>query len=182
MFPLTVNRLTRSLPRLASLLTLGFTLGFTLGCAGLSEWTFETTTGGAMELTENGVVLVMEDGTRVTSRAGADLSLPDDFPVIAPWENAVPTSSTFIESPDGQEAETYSFDLERPPDDVIAHYRAWMSQQGIETIEQTDVTAMGTRVISLKAKDALENTISVAVNQFFGLDSLVLQYGADLEP
>ncbi len=174
--PLSSSRTIRSLTRLAGLLT----LGFTLGCAGLSQWTFETTTGGAMEITEDGVVLIMEDGTRVTSMAGKDLALPEDFPVIAPWEGAVPTSITRIESPDGQMAETYSFDLERPPEEVIAHYRAWMQREGIETIEQTDVTATGTRTSALKAKDASDQTISIVINQFFGLDSLVLQYGAAL--
>jgi len=157
--------------------TAGCLLFFSLGCAGLSEWTYEAATGGSMEITDDGLVLVTEDGTRVVVQSGKDLEIAPDFPIPEPWPDAKPTTITTATPTDGPPFTSYTFDLERPTDELSAFYRGWASEQGITEVVETDVTKMGTRIVSLSAKDDAGNTIAIAINEMFGQNTLTLSHG-----
>ncbi len=160
----------RSLTVLVALLT--------ISCSGLSKWTFEATTGGTMELTEDGMVMELEDGTKIVSNAGEDLDMPTDFPIPVPWEDAKPQSVTTTTDPDGETFTLLSFVLERPTDEVMAFYDTWLEERGLTDMEAVDEVNMGMRSVVRIGKDTDgETPIMITVSEFFGNDTVNLGYG-----
>jgi len=157
------------------------TLTFTLGCAGLSQWSFEAVTGGAMEITDDGVVIEQPDGTRIVVLSGDDVVFPADFPVPEPWEDAKPTTSTTTTTVQGETLTAFTFDLERTTDELIAQYKTWFSEAGIVKVAHTDQTSMGIRTASLVGTDGTGHQVTIAINEVYGQDSVVVAYGSPIE-
>lgn len=150
----------------------------TLGCSGAPEWAFEATTGGTLELSEDGMVMIMEDGSEVISHTGENVLAPEDFPIPEPWPEAKPLSVTITKNVDGDTFTMISYALERPTEEVLALYDAWLDERGATDVHGSDETAMGMRTAVRVAKDAGDGTpIMINVSEFFGQNTVNIGYG-----
>lgn len=161
-------------------LTIAALLVFGLGCAGFGERLVELGTGGEVEITEDGMVMKMEDGTTVTVQTGARAQVPADFPLPPPWEGATPESLTRTTTPDGKDSALLTYQLAKPKEEVVATYRAWFEAQGI-TPKETVEEAMGMRTETLVGPLPDGRQAGVVVSLAFGQDSVTIMVGHDLD-
>lgn len=154
----------------------------TLGCSGIAEKAVELSTGGTMEIAENGdVTMVMADGTKVLTQQGA--SPPEGFPLPPPYEGAVPQALVTTMPPSGPPQWILSYEMKAPREEIAKTYLDWLESQGVKPKHQKETVAGivtesvigelegGAAVISLTEAYGA-NTISV-IWAPGGLDSII---------
>lgn len=149
-----------------------------LGCAGAGEWAASQAVGGDMEIVEGGVVIRRPDGRVMRAMEGG--SVPEGFEPPLPWEGADPQAVIEIEHPEHGLSHLLTFDLERPPAEVIAVYRGWLEAQGV-TPKGEVKAVFGTRTEVLQGTLPDEREVVVTVSQIFGHDQVTVGFGRDLE-
>lgn len=152
---------------------------FGLGCSGLTEQLLELTTGGEVQITEDGMVMRMEDGSRVKVMS-RNPTRPEAFPLPPPSPTAELVASTRMTSPTGHETVMLSYKLDQPKDTVLATYRAWFAERGIEPTF-TEEQVVGTYSATLRGTLSEDMQAGVVISQAFGNDTINLMAGADLD-
>ena len=148
---------------------LWMSLAFGLGCSGIGE-TLLDLSGGDIELAEDGSVTVtMPDGQKMHTEMGGDL--PADYPLGPPWEGATTESVVTMLSPDDETVQVIvSWPLERPREEVIAHYKGWF-EQNTTNVQHKDESVAGV-VTEILHGEYGDGEVLVTVTEAFGANSV----------
>lgn len=111
-----------------------------LGCSGVVEKAVEISTGGTMEIAENGdVTMTLPDGTKVVTEQGAPI--PEGFPLPPPWEGAVPQALVTSTAPTGETYWVVTWEMGAPREQISATYEAWLAANGTDVKHEKQTAA-----------------------------------------
>jgi hypothetical protein len=139
----------------------------------LTENLVELSTGGSMELSENGDLrMEMPNGMTISTRN--NVPPPEGFPLPIPWEGATPQSVVEMTGPDGHQV-IVTYVLERPRTEALDIYEAFlMGNEGGTDVERKkeSVTGIVTEVVT--GRLATGENVTITGTEAFGQNSLSL--------
>lgn len=141
-----------------------------LGCAGLTEKAVEITTGGQMEISENGdVTMTLADGTTVVTQQGADL--PEGFPMPPPYEGAEPQALVTTTDPEGKTYWVVTYEMNAPRAQVAETYEAWLNEHTTDVQHKKESVAGMVSEVLTGSLDG-DAKVVVTLTEAFGANSI----------
>ncbi len=153
-----------------------------LGCAGLTEQAMELGAGGQVEISEDGgMVWHMENGAVMRTAGGPNAKVPPEMPMPPPWPDAPPTSVTTVEPPDAEYKNVIvTYEMERTKDEIKEGYEGWYGSRELEYSDKEE-SSFGTWVYVMEAKETDGTQAVVSMSDAFGMSSVTLMYGRELD-
>ncbi len=140
-----------------------------LACTGLTEKAVELSTGGSMDISENGdVTMEFPDGSKVVTKQGGEP--PADFPLPPPYADAVVQAVVTTTSPSGDESWIVTYEMNSTREAIVATYTGWLDVNATDVKHKKENTAgIVTEVLSGKVGEA---GVVVTLTEAYGANSV----------